>query len=234
MLRHIRKPLSWIPSGPQHAAYSAALALVAIQVGIGIILKAAQTGGSYAFSPSASVAISEFFKMVLSTIFFYRECRRRAADAIRPSTRGGGSGYTTLPASDLPTTERRSSLEEKEREEGMPESGNANGGASSDANGGIGEKRMSGPLPHLDARTFWSYVRGEVTVDVRYGFANLALFYVLINNSVWSLYGNIQISEDGDRWPAAGGRCSCVGFMLTRLPNRYSSATSSQTQVPSS
>lgn len=190
MLRHLKKPLSWIPSGPQHAAYTAALALVAIQVGIGIILKAAQTaGGKYAFSPSASVAISEFFKMVLSTIFFYRECRRRAADGVRPSTRGGGGGpgYSTLPATDLPTTERRSSIEEKEREEGLPDSGNANGSASSDGNGvGSGgvEKHTSGPLPHLSYRTFWSYFRGEVTVDVRYGFANLALFYVLINNSV--------------------------------------------------
>ena len=202
MLRHLKKPLSWIPSGPQNAAYTAALGLVAIQVGIGVILKAAQTGGTYAFSPSASVAISEFFKMVLSTIFFYRECRRRSADGIRPSNRGGGGGpgYSSLPASDLPMTERRSSLEEKERGEGMPDSG-ANGGASSDANGGGHglEKHTTGPLPHLSYRTFWSYVRGEVTVDVRYGFANLALFYVLINNSVWPalpIVGAIERSED--------------------------------------
>lgn len=184
MLRHLTKPLSWIPSGPQNAAYTAALALVAIQVGIGIVLKAAQTGGSYAFSPSASVAISEFFKMVLSTIFFYRECRQRAADGVRPSTRGGGSGYSSLPTSsqDLPMTEGgepRSSLEEKERDEGM---NGVNGGSSSSLMNGV-EKHV-GPLPNLDYRTFWSYFRGEVTVDVRYGFANLALFYVLINNSV--------------------------------------------------
>ena len=36
----------------------------------------------------------------------------------------------------------------------------------------------------LDLRTFWQYVRYEVSLDVRYGFAQLALFYVLINNLV--------------------------------------------------
>jgi hypothetical protein len=174
ILSMLLKPISWIPSGPQHAAYAAALGLVAIQVGIGIIMKVAQTGGSYSFSPSASVTISEFFKMLLSTMFFYRECRQRAADGIRPSTRGGGTGYSSLATSDLPTTER-SSLEEKEREEGM------NGNASS-ANGV--EKMRNPNLPRIDLRTFISYVRGEVTIDVRYGFCNLALFYVLINNSV--------------------------------------------------
>lgn len=187
MLRHglIRlflKPLSWIPNGPRHAAYAAALGLVAIQVGMGIILKAAQSNGKYAFSPSASVTISEFFKMLLSTIFFYRECRQRAADGNRPSTRGGGTGYSSLASSELPTTER-SSLEEKRGEEGVSETGNGNGSNT----GGNVAKPYGTILPHLDLDTFWSYVRGEVTADVRYGFCNLALFYVIINNSVLSL-----------------------------------------------
>lgn len=179
----LRRGLSWLPASAQNPAYMAALGLVAIQVGIGIILKAAQTGGTYAFSPSASVTISEFLKMVLSTIFFHSECRRRARDKIGPSTRGGGDGYTSLGgvsshggASDLPTSERES-FDDKEREDsGFVQAPPANGHAP---------EKHSGPLPKLDLRTFWSYVRGEVTVDVRYGFCNLALFYVLINNSVW-------------------------------------------------
>lgn len=174
MLGLLLRPLGWIPSGPQHAAYAAALGLVAIQVGIGIIMKIAQTGGSYSFSPSASVTISEFFKMILSSIFFYNECKRRAADGIRPSTRGGGSGYSSLATSELPTNER-SSLDEKREEEAL------NGGASS-SHSSVADRHT--PLPKLDMRTYWSYVRGEVTRDVRYGFCNLALFYVLINNSV--------------------------------------------------
>ncbi|KAL2876535.1 hypothetical protein SGCOL_008110 [Colletotrichum sp. CLE4] len=199
MLRHgsilglFLKPLSWVPNGPQHAAYAAALGLVAIQVGIGIIMKISQTGGSYSFSPSASVTISEFLKMLLSTIFFYNECKRRVADGIRPSTRGGGSGYASI-ATELPLAER-SSLDEKREEEGL------NGSASSSSTGNIVE-RNNGPLPPLDVRTYWSYVRGEVTRDVRYGFCNLALFYVLINNSIFVSYkmadpGTIQLTKSG-------------------------------------
>ncbi|KAL0939567.1 UDP-galactose transporter [Colletotrichum truncatum] len=198
MLRHgsimglLLKPLGWIPSGPQQAAYAAALGLVAIQVGIGIIMKISQTGGSYSFSPSASVTISEFFKMLLSTVFFYNECKRRAADGIRPSTRGGGTGYSSLATSELPTNER-SSLDEKREEEGL------NGSSSSSSSSAVDKHA---PLPKLDLRTYWSYVRGEVTKDVRYGFCNLALFYVLINNSIFVSYkmadpGTIQLTKSG-------------------------------------
>ncbi|KAK2034241.1 UDP-galactose transporter [Colletotrichum zoysiae] len=200
MLRHgsvlgfFLKPLGWIPGGPQQAAYAAALGLVAIQVGIGIIMKISQTGGSYSFSPSASVTISEFFKMILSTIFFWNECKRRAADGVLPSTRGGGSGYSSLATSELPLAER-SSLDEKREEDAL----NGNAGSSSNANG---VDKHTSPLPPLDFRTFWRYVRGEVTKDVRYGFCNLALFYVLINNSIFVSYkmadpGTIQLTKSG-------------------------------------
>ncbi|KAK1979657.1 UDP-galactose transporter [Colletotrichum cereale] len=201
MLRHgsvlgfFLKPLGWIPGGPQQAAYAAALGLVAIQVGIGIIMKLSQTGGSYSFSPSASVTISEFFKMVLSSIFFWNECKRRAADGILPSTRGGGSGYSSLATSELPLAER-SSLDEKREEEAL------NGSAASSSTNANGVDHHTGPLPRLDFRTYWSYVRGEVTKDVRYGFCNLALFYVLINNSIFVSYkmadpGTIQLTKSG-------------------------------------
>ncbi|KAK1585160.1 UDP-galactose transporter [Colletotrichum navitas] len=201
MLRHgsvlgfFLKPLGWIPGGPQQAAYAAALGLVAIQVGIGIIMKISQTGGSYSFSPSASVTISEFFKMVLSTIFFWNECKRRAADGVLPSTRGGGSGYSSLATSELLPLAERSSLEEKREEDAL------NGGSSSSSNAN-GVDKHNRPLPPLNFRTYWRYVRGEVTKDVRYGFCNLALFYVLINNSIFVSYkmadpGTIQLTKSG-------------------------------------
>jgi hypothetical protein len=152
-------PLSWVPntSGAQRAAYLAALGLVAIQVSIGIIMKAAQRGGSYSFSTSGSVAISEFLKMLLSTVFFYRDCKRRAAEGICPSTRGCSAGYTSLPI---------------------------NGDAE-------GTPSAATPI-RLNIRLFWTYIRGEVTKDVRFGFCNLALFYVLINNSVFTSRLNLD------------------------------------------
>lgn len=66
---------------PQYAwskALAAALALIAIQTGIGIVMKSAQSNGNYSFSPSACVTISEFCKLVLASIFFYLECWRRS------------------------------------------------------------------------------------------------------------------------------------------------------------
>ncbi|KAI9151909.1 CMP-sialic acid transporter 1 [Paramyrothecium foliicola] len=162
-------PLSWVPntSSAQRAAYLAALSLVAIQVSIGIIMKAAQRGGSYSFSTSGSVAISESLKMLLSTMFFYKECKRRATEGICPSTRGSAAGYTSLPVNgDM---------------EGSPP--------------------PSTPVK-LNMGLFWTYIRGEVTKDVRYGFCNLALFYVLINNSIFLSYkmadpGTIQLTKSG-------------------------------------
>ena len=178
MLRRVlhlaAQPLTSMSGGPQQAAYLAALGLVTIQVGIGIILKVAQTDGAYSFSPSASVTISEFLKMLLSTLFFYRECKIRAASGVQPSLRGGGSGYSLVGSSDLPLAERRS---DDGHEKSVEEGTGANGHAP------VAEK-PAGPARELNGRLFWSYIRGEVTIDVRYGFCNLAMFYVLINNSV--------------------------------------------------
>lgn len=145
------------PVGRVRRARFAALALVGIQVGIGIVMKASQTGESYSFSPSGSIAISEFCKLVLSTIFFYRECRQRLRDGVWPSTSGGESVYVAVPSAEDGAGKSRLGL--------------VNGRETSD--------RLE-----LDARTFWRYIRGEVPLHVRWGFCNLALFYVLINNTV--------------------------------------------------
>jgi hypothetical protein len=174
------------PRGSHHAAYTAALALVVIQVGIGIILKASQSGnGKYDFSPSASVTISEFFKMILSAIFFYNECCRRTAEGTGPSTRGRGGSprYSTVPTTELPMVEsknkRRAGIGE---EDSNLATGNVQGEASSSAQGNRAE--------WLSAWTYWSYVRGEVPRDLRYGFCKLALYYVLINNLVCCALGS--------------------------------------------
>lgn len=58
-------------------AYLAALALICIQVGIGIVYKIAQTNGRYEFSASSSTAITEFFKFLLSLALFYNERLRK-------------------------------------------------------------------------------------------------------------------------------------------------------------
>ena len=166
LLGHSR--LSWLSSrlsGAQGSAYAAALGLIAIQVGIGIIMKAAQKGGSYEFSASSSVTISEFCKMLLSTFFFYRECRRRNATILSPA-------HTALPTSE------RSSFEEAKVF--ADEETNGIGEASGPR---FVERHKDGKAPHLDGQTFWDYIKNEIGVDTRYGFAQLALFYALINNT---------------------------------------------------
>jgi hypothetical protein len=156
--------LPWL-SGPIGATYAAALGLVAIQVGMGILLKISQKSGTYEFSRSSSVTLSEFFKMLLSTIFFYRECRKRNARNVNPS-------YTALP-----TSERGSFGEAKEFSDERT-NGNRNGHAK------VLEVNKDAKEPYLDLRTFWECCRNEVSRDTRYGFAHLALFYALINNTV--------------------------------------------------
>jgi hypothetical protein len=169
--RHILARPAWL-AGPRNAVWIAALSLVAIQVGIGIIMKSAQTGGTYSFSPSASIVISEFLKMLLSTAFFYRVCQRRTADGILPSTRIGGSGYRALD-SELPMIDHQSNPAEREKE-----------APNKVEDLSAARPHQEGPLPYLTLGKYWSYVRGEISGPVRVGFCNLSLFYVLINNSV--------------------------------------------------
>ncbi|KAM0324835.1 hypothetical protein ACHAQA_007801 [Verticillium albo-atrum] len=189
------RPLNRI-RGPQHAAYAAALGLVAIQVGIGIVMKASQTGGSYLFSPSASVTISEFFKMLLSAVFFYRECEDRAKRGIGPSNRGIASGFMSLREPELPTTEKQGQNSSEEE----PTASASNGYVQS--NGSSKIKNKSAPSAELNLSSYWDYVQGEVTKDVQYGFCRLALFYVLINNLIFVSYkmadpGTIQLTKSG-------------------------------------
>jgi hypothetical protein len=169
--RFLRK-LSLRNSSPQRAAYLAALGLVGIQVGIGVIMKTAQSGGSYAFSPSGSITISEFLKLILSSIFFYRECKTRAQTGVGPSTRGSDTAYASL-------ADDHQDLEIQDKDEDS----SSLTALDSEDEGSRDSGPSSPPLP-FGLRTFWSYIRGEVRDDVRFGFYNLALIYILINNSV--------------------------------------------------
>lgn len=179
--RFLRK-LSLRNSSPQRAAYIAALGLVGIQVGIGVIMKTAQSGGSYAFSPSGSITISEFLKLILSSIFFYRECKTRAQTGVGPSTRGSDTAYASL-ADD----HRDLEIQDKD--------GDASSltAMDSDDEGSRDSGSTSAALP-FGIRMFWGYIRGEVRNDVRFGFYNLALIYILINNSVSNSFSLVPFS----------------------------------------
>ncbi|TAQ89874.1 hypothetical protein B7494_g1813 [Chlorociboria aeruginascens] len=205
MLRNIvgHNRLSWL-SGPLGATYAAALGLVAIQVGMGIILKIAQKGGTYEFSPSSSVTLSEFFKMVLSTIFFYRECRKRNARNVNPS-------HTALPTSE------RNSFEESKAFSGEQMNGN---GESSGSH--VAERYKNAREPYLDLRTFWGYCKNEVSRDTRYGFAQLALFYALINNTIFVAFkladpGTIQLTKSGVTFITALVMIFTLGSKITKV-----------------
>lgn len=148
-----------------YAAYSA-LALVVIQVGIGVVLKAAQTGGQYAFSPSASVTISELLKMLLAGVLFHREWRERNRG---PAARAEYRQVDT--ANRLSSDSDNESLERGRTEEAA----NSQTSRAEDA------RDIENQFTN---RTFWHALRTEVSIDVIFGLCVLALFYVLINNLV--------------------------------------------------
>lgn len=178
MARSLLGVVPWLPRGRLPAAYLAALGLVIIQVGIGIIMKVAQTGESYSFSPSGSVAISESCKLLLSTLFFLQECKRRSSEGRPPSTLRHRAGYLPVPVPELPLSERSS--EDEKRDTGSVSS-------YTDSSDG---SRGSDQVPAVTARLFWSYIQAEVSTSVRWGYCNLALLYVLINNTVRHYCGN--------------------------------------------
>ncbi|KAF6231710.1 hypothetical protein HO173_010012 [Letharia columbiana] len=190
-------------------AYAAALALVAIQVGIGIVYKIAQKGGSYTFSTSSSITISEFLKCALSTFLFYRECRRRHA--------ARGFAYQVAAA-----TPERLSLEEKDDSRTFSETSTLEEGKegsedhvkiplSPDARGG-----------ELTLEEFWNYCKNEVPMDTKYGFFTLALLYALINNTIFVAYkladpGTIQLLKSGITLVTALVMLFALGTRIVKL-----------------
>ncbi|PHH66650.1 hypothetical protein CDD81_6487 [Ophiocordyceps australis] len=175
---------------------AAALGLVVIQVSIGIIMKMAQAGGSYSFSTSGSVSISEFCKLLLSAAFFRRECLKRIADGIRPRTgsvsvkaTNSGKEMNASENDDVELAEGSSPLllEEGEGDDARRKSNDEGSSQSGwDAN------------KKLNVHTFWEYFKGELTKEKAIGFYILALAYTLINNSIFLSYhladpGTIQL-----------------------------------------
>ncbi|KAK9435766.1 UDP-galactose transporter [Metarhizium brunneum] len=155
---------SVLPQRLWYAVYSAA-ALVLIQVGIGVVLKAAQTDNHYAFSPSSSVTISEFLKMLLAMGFFYREWAAKVAQ-------NAGRAYLPISTSDdsVPLRyEMERPLEENDKQREM-------GDEAPQQNGLCVE------------RSFLTAMRKEVSTDIAFGLGLLSLFYVLINNLVFVSY----------------------------------------------
>jgi len=168
-------------------AYLAALALIAIQVGIGILYKAAQSGGKYSFSASSSTTISEFLKLLISTGLFYRECIRRP------------EFHWTNQDPEYEAVTSKEDVQEEEK-------GEPHGSEDHSARSTSPHSTIRTLAPSLGLKTglerFLSQCIEEVPTETKYGFAQLALFYALINNTVFVLYrladpGTIQLIKSG-------------------------------------
>ncbi|KAF2101116.1 hypothetical protein NA57DRAFT_55176 [Rhizodiscina lignyota] len=194
-------------------AYAAALGLIVIQTGIGILFKAAQTGGKYAFSSASSVAISETLKFALSTVRFYRELRSRPNPSCNVTT---NTTSEKLESGEKDESSRRNS-ESNESDETLLSDVEEQAVASDD------DARL-----HLrdwkdfgDWRAFWQCYLAEVPLETRYGFAHLALLYVLINNLVFVLYrlsdpGTISLIKSGGTLITALVMYMCLGTKLVK------------------
>jgi hypothetical protein len=139
-------------------------------------MKSSQTGGTYAFSSSGLVIISEFLKLLLSASLLLRHCIKRS----RKRTEESDIGYAPLiPLTSSSKSSSQDDLiamksdghveEEKSSEETLRE----------DIELGIDT-----PCPRPNLLVLWVAAMREVSVETRYGFANLALLYALINNTV--------------------------------------------------
>jgi UDP-galactose transporter len=187
-------------------AYAAALALVVIQVSIGILFKASQTDGKYSFSASSSVTISEFLKFVLATVFFYRECAAKHATSPRLPSQG--------PVFDQELDEEKQVNSDDDDGEDQAFLKSAGKVASR-----IGQFRTAGMA--MDLKTFYGYVLEEMPSESRYGFSLLALFYVLINNTVFLQYrlsdpGTIQLIKSGTTLITAVVSLTFLGTKVAR------------------
>ncbi|KAI6779235.1 CMP-sialic acid transporter [Emericellopsis cladophorae] len=173
------------------AAYLAALCLVAIQVGIGIVMKTAQSSGGYRFSPTASVAISEFFKWLLSVAFFAWECTIRAQQGTPPKSET--RGYSVIPRDDH----------------------------EFDDIDVVGATKPNRPA-RLTIRLYWQYIRSEITARTRWELCNLALLYVLVNNTIFACYneadpGTIALVKSSGTVITALVMIGTIGASVSRM-----------------
>jgi hypothetical protein len=139
-------------------------------------MKSSQTGGTYTFSSSGLVIISEFLKLLLSASLLLRHCIKQA----RKEAEELGPGYVPLiPLRSSPKSSSQDELIEMENDGDDEEEKSSEETLREDIELGINTPCRR---PHLFAS--WVAAMREVSVETRYGFANLALLYALINNTV--------------------------------------------------
>ncbi|KAK4981198.1 hypothetical protein LTR28_013246 [Elasticomyces elasticus] len=127
----------------------------------------------YTFSASSSIVISEFLKFLLSTTLFYREVGKRHVAFWQ-------SYHAVRPLSEARESPERESARLDDDFSGY------NVGSTVEA----GHKDCSADLPQHSQLNFTSFVcscLGEVPLETKFGFAQLALLYALINNIVCGL-----------------------------------------------
>ena len=169
-------------------AIVAAVALVIVQVGVGIIYKIAQqANGAYAFSQSSSIAISEFLKLAISTACFYAQCRKRQG-ITHPNDshyRGDeGSGNEKVHDHDASPYDLVSNEENtRDSQDGTDKGRNRHT-----------EQERQQRRSWIGPAAFFSAIRNETSSATVYGMAQLALLYAIINNTVFLLY---RLSDPG-------------------------------------
>jgi hypothetical protein len=177
-----RSLLQWLYARKHYCskqtAYGTAVCLAGLQICFGILLEYTQLGRESKFSPNFSstslVAISEFFKLAISLVLFYKECQLRVAGGIQPSKRGSSPAatYTSVESDDHLASNRNS----------IDWSSEASTYGQGSSTGGIDKEAE---FAHsLSLRTYWSYIRQEISPAVKYGFAVVALLNAVINNLV--------------------------------------------------
>ena len=212
-------------------AYVAAVCLVCIQVGMGILFKAVQKHGQYerdfscpkdyqaylsrySFSISSSVAISEWFKLCLSTIFFYQTCWRRHQKA--------DSDYTKAAYSQPLANQREPS---EDSAEGLLADGSESGDDSEVTRISLEDIEIEKTVWKAQPFTplvYYRYFREELNLKTVFGYGHLALFYATINNTVFVLFkladpGTIQLIKSGITLITALVLMLTLGTRIARL-----------------
>lgn len=160
-------------------AIVAAVALVIVQVSVGIVYKAAQqANGAYAFSQSSSIAISEFLKLAISTACFYAQCCKRQSATVQNDDNEKPAGPDASSYDLVSNEEDTHDLQD---------------GKGKGLNRHI-EQELLQKGRWIGPTTFFSALKKEISSATVYGMAQLALLYALINNTVFLLY---RLSDPG-------------------------------------
>jgi hypothetical protein len=137
-------------------------------------MKSSQTGGKYAFSSSGLVIISEFLKFILSASLLFRHCMGES----RKRSEQAGPAYA--PLIPLTSSSRSSSPDELI---GMKDDEEEEKASEETLREDI-ELGLDRPCRKRNLFFLWIAALRQVSVETRFGFANLALLYALINNTV--------------------------------------------------